>query len=331
MKICILGEGAWGTAIATLLAHNGNIVHLWCVSEEVADEINRTRINNRYLPGVYLSENILAYSDMQEAIGDAIWIFEAIPVYYLRSILVKARYFFNDRQIWVMLSKGIEQDSLFLPSQIIDHLFETNVNKAIVSGPSFAKDLAARCITGAVVAADDYHIAHTLAILLQSYYFKPYLSDDTIGVQVGGALKNVIALGMGMLDGAGYGDNTKALLFTRGFYEITKIAMHWGAQLETLYGLSGIGDLVLTSMGHSSKNFMAGQMIGKGHTLNEVAKTMKILPEGINTVRALYHYLKSTNIHVPLIINIYEALVEQKNISQIFLQLMQSSIQNEFI
>ncbi|MCA9770297.1 NAD(P)-dependent glycerol-3-phosphate dehydrogenase [Candidatus Dependentiae bacterium] len=323
MKVCILGEGAWGTAVATLLANNGHTVHVWCYHKEVAEDIKENRSNSRYLPNIALDKNIVPFIDIEKALCDVDWVFEAIPVQYLRSILEQAQRCFNLKQTWVVLSKGIEKGSFLLPSQVIDAVFATRVKKAIFSGPSFAKDLAEKQITGVTIAADDCETGQQLSQLLANNYFRPYISLDVIGAQIGGALKNVITLGVGMLDGAGYTDNAKAFLLSRGFHEIVTIATLLGAQCDTLYGLCGIGDLVLTAMGKHSKNLTVGRRLGKGEKLQNILEETGYIPEGVNTVQAMHQYIKKNNLDLPVCDGIYQVIFQDKKLEDMLANLMQ--------
>jgi len=294
MKIvCMLGEGAWGTAVATLLAQNGLQVKLWCYDASVAESIKKNRYNERYLPGIYLDKKIEPFTDLKEALEKVDLIFEAIPVQYLRTILNKAKPFCEIDQPWVVLSKGIEQNTLLFPSQMIDEVLGYEPKKSVLVGPSFAKDLAAKQITAVTLAVTDCDFGLSLQKLLANTYFRPYLSLDLVGVQVGAAIKNVIALAIGMLDGAGFTDNAKAFVFTRGLHEMVEIAQALGGKTETLYGLSGVGDLVLTAMGGLSKNREVGKRLGQEQSLEKILKQTGYIPEGINTVKSVHQFMQN--------------------------------------
>ena len=320
--IIILGEGAWGTAIATLLAHNGYDVLLWCYHAEIADEINSSHQNSRYLPDIMLDEKIKATSDIQKAITSGQWIFEAIPVKYLRSICQRAKPFINQQHIWVVLSKGIENKTLLFPSEIIKEVFDMAVPIAVFAGPSFAHDVATRSITAVTIAAINCDIATQLQKKLTNDFFRPYTSTDVIGVQVGAALKNVITLAIGMLDGAGYSDNAKAFIFTRGLAEMGLLTRVLGGKEETVYGLSGIGDLVLTSMGEQSRNRRVGKLLGKGESLDHILTSTGYIPEGINTVQSLYDLMKQHHVVLPICVGMYEIIFKQKLLSDFLKEFM---------
>jgi glycerol-3-phosphate dehydrogenase (NAD(P)+) len=323
--VCILGEGAFGTAIAMLLAHNGYTVRLWCYDAAVAQVIKEKHVNERYFPGVTLSSRIEPTTNINQALTDVRWVFEAIPVKYLRSVLIQVKPYFQHNQVWVILSKGIEQDSLLLPSQIVDNVFTVPIQKAVVTGPSFAHEVAQKQITAVALSSTDHVIAHELHTVLANDYFHLYITPDIIGVQIGAALKNVIALGIGMLDGAQYGDNPKAFFFTKGLQEIAHISVMLGGHQETIYGLAGVGDLVLTSLGKSSRNLEIGRRLGKGEKLETIIQKIGSIPEGINTVVAFYQLLQKYSIQAPLCQGIYELIFGTQTIETVLKQLFNKS------
>jgi len=310
MTICVLGCGAWGLAIATVLAHNGHSVIVWCHLPEYAKEINNYHTNTRYLPGKILDKKITATADIHDALSCSDLIFEAIPVQFLRSVITEARPYYTKNQSWVILSKGIEQKTLLLPSQIIATILgpEIESRMAIVAGPSFAHELIEQQPT-AVTLATTHHLLQTqLENLLHTSYFRTYSSTDIIGTQIGGALKNVIALAIGILDGAGYQDNTKSFIVTRSINEIINITKAVGGSPETILELSGIGDLILTCMGKSSRNLYVGREFGMGKTLDTIISTTGYTPESLNTIRSCYELIQQKNITAPLITDIYHML-----------------------
>ncbi len=322
----MIGEGAWGTAVATVLAENGYIVKLWCQDPKVADTIKKKRVNERYLPNIKLGEKIQPITDLKAATCDVAWVFEAIPVKFLRSVLEQAKDCFSQDQVWVVLSKGIEQNSLLLPTQMIDEVFGAKTKKAVFAGPSFAKEVATKQITAVSIAASDCTIGLQLRQLLANNYFRPYVTTDMIGVQVGAALKNVITLGIGLLDGAGYHDNAKAFFLTRGLNEMAQIAVGLGGKQETLYGLSGVGDLVLTSMGKLSRNLQVGRNLGKGETLSTILQQTGYVPEGINTVKSVCQLAKKLEIDAYVCRGIYEIIFEGKSVQSMLEELMQQPL-----
>ncbi len=324
--IAIIGEGAWGTAVATLLVQNGHAVTIWCYHQEVVDQINTGHRNEKFLPGISLDPSIKATNDMKEALCDAQWVFEAIPVKFLRSVLQEAKACFDPEQVWVVLSKGIEQETLLFPTQIIDDVLGALVKKTIFAGPSFAADVAKKQITAVTVAAPDCDLGKELQQILANDYFRPYITTDMIGVQVGAALKNVITVGVGILDGAGYTDNAKAFLLTRGLHEMVQLATHLGGKQETVYGLSGVGDLVLTAMGSLSRNLDVGKRFGAGQQLEAILKETGYIPEGINTVQSVYQLMEKEKIDLPICRGIYEVIFTDTTLKQMLKSLMHEPI-----
>jgi glycerol-3-phosphate dehydrogenase (NAD(P)+) len=323
-KVCVLGEGAWGTAVATLLAHNGYAVQLWCYEAANAQTIARTRINERYLPGHTLSEFITPITSLSEAMDGSEWIFEAIPVQYLRSTIQKAAPHFTDDQTWVVLSKGIEQETLLLPTQIIDDVCGKNPRKVVLAGPSFAADVVNKQVTGVSIAASDREYAYALQKIVENDYFKTFFNTDLIGVQVGGAVKNVITLGVGMLEGAGYTDNTKTFLVTQGLHEMAQIATVLGGKPETLYGLSGSGDLMLTALGKLSRNLAVGKRLGKGDALLQtILDELGHIPEGVNTVQSIAKLMETKKLQLPICKAVYEIIFAGKKVDHLIAALMQ--------
>lgn len=327
--VSVLGAGAWGTAIAQLLAENGYHVKLWCHEPEVAASIKTTGINERYLSGFKLHKSIEPITDLKTAICATQFVFEAVPVLFLRSVVAQTVHCFSNDQIWIILSKGIEKNTLMLPSQIIDDVFGYETKKAVLAGPSFAQDLLQKQITAVTIAAVDCSIGQTIQKMLANHYFRPYVSLDMIGVQVGASIKNVITLGIGMLDGAGYKDNAKAFLLTRGLHEMVSLAVVLGGKPETLYGLSGVGDLVMTATGNLSKNLALGKRIGAGARLADLQAELGTLPEGINTAQSVHELMQKFNLDLPVCKGIYDCVFENKQVSDLFTVLLTRPLEEE--
>jgi glycerol-3-phosphate dehydrogenase (NAD(P)+) len=309
--ITILGAGAYGTAIAHLLASQGHQVKLWCYEQEVYDVIIKHRINDSYMPGVLLPDLIEPKIDLTESIKGSMWIFEALPVKFMRSVFEQLKDEIMPDQCIVLLSKGIENSTLQIPTQIIESIFGDQQKKVVVAGPSFAKEIIKKEITGVNVASADKKIALELIDLMRTDYFKLYYSDDIIGVQACAALKNVVALGVGILNGLGCGDNTKALFMTHAFGEMNIINNALGGKIETLYGLAGMGDLILTCIGASSKNLNFGKRIGKGEPLPSIISQVGTLPEGCNTLESLMALIERYNLKMPLFMELSHAIKQQ--------------------
>ncbi|MEX0939939.1 MAG: NAD(P)H-dependent glycerol-3-phosphate dehydrogenase [Candidatus Babeliales bacterium] len=321
--VCVLGEGAWGTAIATLLASNNIEVQLWCYDKNIAEDIKISRYNNRYLPNVYLDAKIKPITDIAKATKNVSWIFEAIPVKFLRKVIEEIKQYAVNEKNWVILSKGIEQDTLLLPSQIIDDVFKISVPKAVLLGPSYAQDLAHKEITAVTLGVNDCMLGYSLQELLNNDYFRSYLSLDIMGAQVGAAIKNVITLAVGMLDGAGHTDNVKAFILTRGLTEMITLAKLYNGRPETLYGLCGVGDLVLTAMGKLSKNREVGRRLGKGQKLEKILDETGYIPEGINTVNSVHQLIENHNLDLPICNGVYQIINGKQSIDGLLTLLMQ--------
>lgn len=312
-KIAILGAGAWGTAVATVLAHNGHDVTLWCFESDVVDTIQKNRCNERYLPTITLQPSIKATNDIALVVAGADIIFEAIPIAFLRSVLLKAKPHITSHVHWVVLSKGIENETLLLPSAIIQDVLGLTTNVAVVAGPTFAQELAQGRFSAAIVAGEHVSFCNEIISLLENTYFMLQASNDPIGVQVGGAVKNVIALAIGIARGAKQTENTVAYLVTGGIRELAKIMELFGGKKETALSLAGLGDLVLTCMGTLSKNLNVGCMIGQGICLSDIrAKPGMVLPEGVNTLRSLDELAGKKGVFLPLCRGAYECVFEGK-------------------
>ena len=305
--ILILGEGAWGTAIATVLAHNGHTVRLWCHDASVAQAITKNRVNNRYLPGIKLSEAIIPVTDFSTAGVD--YIAEAIPVAYLRSVVEEIKKC-KPSVPWIVLSKGIENETAMLPSQIIESVMG-KISYAVLVGPSFAKDLAEKQLTAVALAATDKKLQKSVQDLFQNDYLRIYPTQDINGIQVTAALKNVIALAVGLIDGAGYGDNTRTFIFMRGLYEVRSMVKLYGGNEKTCYGLAGFGDTVMTALSEKSRNRECGRRFGAGEPLEKVLATMTGVVEGLNTLKTLHTECAKKKITLPFFQSLYQVFYER--------------------
>jgi glycerol-3-phosphate dehydrogenase (NAD(P)+) len=328
--VAVIGAGAWGTSFSTLLANNGFQVKLWCFEKEVVEDIKHKGENSKYLPGFKLDKKIKPTNDLQEALRDVKWVFEVVPVKFMRSVLESAKPYVDSSQVWVLLSKGIEQKTLFLPSDIINDVFPCFVQKVTIGGPNFAKDFACESYTATTVACKDYNLGFEIQKMLANSYLRPYLSLDLMGVQVGGAIKNVLALTVGIFRGAGYKDNTIAFLLTRGLVEMVEIARYFGGQRQTIYGLSGLGDLVLSSFGSVGRNQKVGMMIGKGDNVDNILKTTGFVPEGINTIQSVRQLIDRGKLDLPICRGVYEIIFDGKKINSLLDELMERPLTKEY-
>lgn len=306
-NIAILGGGSWGTAVSKLLSENNHKVRIWFRNKEKAEIVKNIRENKHYLPNIKIPENILVTSDIHEAVKDADIIVLAVPTQEVRGLITKNIDVFNKDAILVNLSKGLEKDTLYRISQVCEELLPNNKFVAL-SGPSHAEEVALEMPTTVVAASSDEEVAKLVQDVFMSDYFRVYINTDIIGVEIGGALKNVIALAVGISNGLGFGDNTKAALINRGIHEIARLAEKMGADKLTFLGLSGIGDLVVTCTSVHSRNRKAGILIGKGYTKEEAAEEVGMVVEGIITTHAAYQMAKNESIEMPIVNELYSVL-----------------------
>lgn len=319
MKVTILGSGSWGTAVATLLAHNQHEVTLWTHENDVVRTINEQHVNMHYLPDVPLSNTIYATLDKKHALEDAEWVFEAIPVKYMRQVLEQFVPYYRPEQRWVTLSKGIEQDTLLLPTQILDDVFQSSVKSVVLAGPSFAKDVIDQQLTAVSIASEDDALMDDLQALITTKYFLLFPTQDVVGVQFCAALKNIITLGIGMLDGLNCTDNTKAFFFVKSLQEMRELVLASGGQESTIDEFAGIGDLVLTAFGLHSKNLAAGKAF-----VTESKMKNRMVPESLNTVVSVHQFLEKNNLHLPLVKSLYAVVLGDQEPSYLLQQLSQS-------
>ncbi len=306
-NIAILGGGSWGTAVSKLLSENNHKVRIWFRNKEKAEIVKNIRENKHYLPDIKIPENILVTSDIHEAVKGADIIVLAVPTQEVRGLITKNIDVFNKDAVLVNLSKGLEKDTLYRISQVCEELLPNNKFVAL-SGPSHAEEVALEMPTTVVAASSDEEVAKLVQDVFMSDYFRVYINTDIIGVEIGGALKNVIALAVGISNGLGFGDNTKAALINRGIHEIARLAEKMGADKLTFLGLSGIGDLVVTCTSVHSRNRKAGILIGKGYTKEEAAKEVGMVVEGIITTHAAYQMAKNESVEMPIVNELYAVL-----------------------
>lgn len=322
MKIAVLGGGAWGTVVAQLLAENGHEISLWCFEQAVVDDIVSYSINKRYLPGIELHEKIVPTASISEALRGAEIIFEAVPVPFLRDVLVQAKEFVSPKQRWVMLSKGIERDTKCFPVQITQDVIGDDVTIAVLSGPNKAMQLADRAYTVSIIASSDESFAQELQKICSNEYFATILTNDVAGVQVAGALKNVISILLGVLESSGYSENTLAAFVTFGLAEMVKFAEALGGWSDTVYGPAGLGDLVLGLLGEKTRNYHVGTLFGEGNSLNDIGSMMPVLPEGVCTVKSVYQILETHGLDLPICKGLYEIMYEGKSVRSVLEGLM---------
>ncbi|MGN0183365.1 MAG: NAD(P)H-dependent glycerol-3-phosphate dehydrogenase [Candidatus Ornithomonoglobus sp.] len=310
MKIAVIGSGGWGTAVAMLLAGKGNDVYLWSWIQEETDRLNADRENKEFLPDVKLLDNIICTHDMQSCIEGAEVIVTAAPSPATRVTAKQMAPFVKEGQKIVNISKGLEGE-LRLSQVYKDEIPQADIS--VLSGPSHAEEVGRGIPTTVVVASDSAETAELLQDVFMTDTFRVYTSNDVIGVELGGALKNVIALCAGISDGLGYGDNTKAALITRGCAEITRLGVAMGAKAATFSGLSGLGDLIVTGTSKLSRNHTAGELLGQGMSLKDTLEKVHMVVEGVNTAMAAYNLGKKYGVETPIIDEAYNLLYNGKS------------------
>lgn len=320
-KISVLGSGSWGLALALLLHNNGHEVLLWSARPENARKLREKRENPDRLPGVRLPDEIDVLTDLERALKDVDVTVLAVASPYIRSNAHKMASFVCRDQKIVNVAKGIEEKTLKTLSEVIEEEIPQG-NVAVLSGPSHAEEVGRGLPTTCVISAHTQETAEYLQSIFMSPVFRVYTTPDILGVELGGALKNVIALAAGTADGLGYGDNTKAALITRGITEIGRLGKKMGAQMETFYGLSGIGDLIVTCASKHSRNRKAGYLIGQGYTMEEAMKEVQMVVEGVYSARAARELAEKYEVEMPIITEVNRVLFEGKSAAEAVMDLM---------
>lgn len=315
MKAAVLGAGSWGTALATVLAENGCEVTLWSRHKQHVKQMTETRRNSKYLPEIELAPHIYPTDRLAGAVARADTVIFAVPSHAVREVARKVAEGIGKTQLILHAAKGFELSSLKRVSQVLSEELPTHEEGQIVtlSGPSHAEEVALKQPTTVVVSAQDSALAARAQDVLINPYFRVYTNPDAIGVEVGGSLKNIIALGAGLSDGLGFGDNAKAALLTRGLAEITRLGTAMGAKRTTFAGMAGIGDLVVTCTSQHSRNWRAGFLIGKGKSLKDVLAEMGMVVEGVGTTRAAYALSEKYGVEMPITAELHQVLFSGKH------------------
>ena len=331
MRVCVLGAGSWGTALAVVLAGKNYPTTLWAHRKELSDAINAERVNKRYLPAAELPASLRAESDIGAALRDAELVVEVVPSHALRGVVKEAKPHIPSGALICSATKGIENDSLELMSEILVHELGPDVERRLtyLSGPSFAKETALGQPTAVVIAGSDAKATETVQRAFATERFRTYTSDDVVGVELGGALKNVVAIAAGIVDGLGFGHNSRAALITRGLAEIGRLAVKKGANPMTLAGLSGMGDLVLTCTGELSRNRTVGFELGKGRTLKDILQNLGHVAEGVKTSKSAYDLGRKLGVEMPITVEVYRVLYEDKSPLQATVDLMTRDLKKE--
>lgn len=330
MFVSVIAAGSWGTALALVLNDNGHEVMVWSKDSEQVDAINQTRHNSHYLKDILIPESIRFTTDLNEALNHADTYIFAVPSQFYGEVLQKvvATGLLNQNKTIVNVSKGIDMKLLKTPSQITQ-LYAPEVKFVTLSGPSHAEEVALKMPTALVSASKSKSTAESIQDLFANPYMRIYTHPDVLGVEISGALKNIIALGAGISDGLGYGDNAKAALITRGINEIGRLGMAMGAKFDTFRGLAGVGDMIVTCTSMHSRNRRCGILIGEGKSLDEAIKSIGMVVEGAYTVKSAYALQEQYGIEMPIINALYQVLYENKNAREAVHELMMRSKKNE--
>lgn len=327
----VVGAGSWGTTLAQLLAIKGFHVDLWVFEEDLCESIRATRENSRYLPGFTLHDNVHAHSDLESVVNGHELLVMVVPSHVYRSVAVRMLPFMKRGTVVVNATKGIENDTLLTMSGIWDELVPSPdfLRELSLSGPSFAREVIVKAPTAVTLAGDDLDIARRIQHVLSTNYFRVYTSLDKIGVELAGALKNVIALAAGIGDGLGFAHNTRAALITRGLAETSRLGVKLGANPLTFSGLAGIGDLVLTCTGDLSRNRTVGIQLGRGRKLKDILAEMCMVAEGIKTAKSVHFLAERVGVEMPISEQVYRILFEEKDPAATVRELMERNLRHE--
>lgn len=330
-KIAILGPGSWGTALAQVLNDNGHQVCLWGDSQEQIDEINQKHTNTRYFKDIVIDDKIKATTDLKEALKDVNAVLFVVPTKVTRLVAKQVAETLDHKVIMMHASKGLEPGTHERLSTVISEEVPAELRSEIVvvSGPSHAEETIVRDITLITAASRDLEAAKYVQALFSNHYFRLYTNSDVIGVETAGALKNIIAVGAGALHGLGYGDNAKAAVITRGLAEITRLGVKLGADPLTYSGLSGVGDLIVTGTSVHSRNWRAGDALGRGEKLEDIERNMGMVIEGISTTKVAYEIAQELGVYMPITTAIYKSIYEGAEIKESILGMMSNEFRSE--
>jgi glycerol-3-phosphate dehydrogenase (NAD(P)+) len=331
-RIAVVGGGAWGTALADLLVRKGGGVEsvtLWAREPEVVEQVNRDHLNPVFLPGAALAPALRANGDVAETVRGADVVVSAAPCHAVRDVMTRAAAGVGRGAVVVSVSKGLEPERLNTMSCVLGEVLPKRVKIAVLSGPSFAQEVYARQPTAVVAAARDHRVAQRVQQVFSTSYFRVYSATDVVGVELGGALKNVIALAAGILEGLGLGYNTRAALITRGLAEITRLGMALGAEPATFAGLAGMGDLLLTATGPLSRNHQLGVELGLGKRLEDVLAGRSTVAEGVNTARSAVTLGERHGVELPIAREVADVLFQGKSPRQAVSDLMERELKAE--
>lgn len=330
-KVAILGPGSWGTALSQVLNDNGHDVRLWGNIPAQIDEINTEHTNKHYFKDIVLDEAIKATLDLREALADVDAVLFVVPTKVTRLVAKQVAEALNHKVVVMHASKGLEPGTHERLSTILEEEIPTNLRSevVVVSGPSHAEETIVRDITLITAASKDIETAKYVQSLFSNHYFRLYTNTDVVGVETAGALKNIIAVGAGALHGLGYGDNAKAAVITRGLAEITRLGVKLGADPLTYSGLSGVGDLIVTGTSVHSRNWRAGDALGRGEKLEDIERNMGMVIEGISTTKVAYEIAQELGVYMPITSAIYKSIYEGADIKESILGMMSNEFRSE--
>lgn len=320
-KAAVLGGGSFGTAISTILAENGYNTFLWVRDEETADAINLDGENARYLPGAKLPDNLMAIDSLEDAIDGAELVFIAIPSSAFLQVLRKARTKIADNTIVVSCTKGIHADGFLLMSQLLEKEW-SHARIGVLSGPNLAREIVEHKFAGSVIASRDSELCHHVQESLGCNYFRVYDNSDVYGVELAGALKNIYAIASGMAAAMGVGENSRSFLITRSLAEMSRFAVHMGADPMTFLGLAGVGDLIVTCTSSLSRNYRVGHQLGQGKSLDEAVAALGQTAEGVNTIRLVADHAKEQGIYMPICTGLYQIIYQGMSLAEVTHHLM---------
>lgn len=320
-KVTVIGSGSWGTALAVMLAKEGHQVTIWARRQDAVEELLEKRTNAKYLPGIVIPETIQATTDHEEAVKNADIIILGVPSRAVAQTVRDFSPYLKTWQILVNVAKGLEPDTLLRLSEVIQRE-APQCEVCVLSGPSHAEEVARGIPTTCLITCENEAVAKIVQEEFANPRFRLYTNTDMIGVEIGAAIKNVMALAAGMSDGLGFGDNTKAALMTRGIAEMKRLGLAMGGKAETFAGLSGIGDLIVTCTSMHSRNRRAGILLGQGKSLQETLDEVKMVVEGVNTVQVACRLAEKYNVSMPITQAIYQVLFHNKNVEDAVLELM---------
>lgn len=329
-RVTVLGDGGWGTALAVVNARRKNDVMLWSAFPEYAKILEAKRENVKFLPGVPLLSEIQVTSDLKAALDFGEIIVLAIPTQFLRNVLFKIKDLPHAGKIFISVSKGIEKKTCLRPSEIVKSILGNAIHLVVLSGPSHAEEVARNIPTLVVAAGESEKDASQVQDAFMDTYFRIYVQTDVVGVELGGALKNVMAIAAGVSDGLGFGDNTKSGLISRGLLEMTRLGIRFNANPNTFFGLSGLGDLVTTCFSQHGRNLRVGRELGQGKKIKEILASMEMVAEGVDSAESAHELCQKVNLDLPIIGEVYQILFREKNPRQAVLDLLQRDAREEW-